>query len=299
MQTKKKVLIGGLSSLAVAAGVAMTGGTSAYFYDLENSRANRIAACSLDLVADKPTVIQTADGSPNGSDATIDVSDNPDPGGPWGAGTPWEDDDTAGGLYQVSIGNMEPGDAFKVTIPVRNDGDCIGELWGDLRGPFNDSEGTNYEPETAWQAAGNDPDVQGADDLERQRIVTQGDNGNISGATVDAYDGGAGDLDNRVLVYYGPDEEFNELNGETFSEFAWRKPVMMDGSFEQADGVKNIVVDLTVPDSGAPGDGNEIMGDSFDFMIDLALAQPDKLNASNTAGGLHAVTPGPAGPPAP
>ena len=37
MNNKKKLLIGSLSTAAVVAGVAMTGGTSAYFYDLESS----------------------------------------------------------------------------------------------------------------------------------------------------------------------------------------------------------------------------------------------------------------------
>lgn len=292
MQTKKKVLIGGLSSLAVAAGVALTGGTSAYFYDLEMSKGNKIAACSLDLVAQEPTIQQTADGSPGGSPALTVVSVGPQAGGgTTGTGTPWEAP-FVGGLYSVNIGGMEPGDEFTVTIPVDNEGECIGELWGDLRGPFNDLEGVEYEPEKNWQDQGNDPDKQGVADVESAAIIAQQPGAGLTPALIDQYDGGAGDLDNVVIVAYGPDDVNNQLtygDNETFSEFAWRKPIMMDDSFAPSENTKDIVVKLKVPE-GAAGEGNEIMGDSFEFLIDLALAQPGKLNAGNTSPGLPSLT---------
>ena len=281
MNNKKKLLIGSLSTAAVVAGVAMTGGTSAYFYDLETSDGNLLGACSLDLVASgAPDIQQTA-----GSAADITVSSVVDAAGTTdGPGTSW-DGPMVGGLYQVGIGAMEPGDMFTVTIPLDNAGKCAGELFGDIRGPFNDLEGSNYEPETAWEAAGNNPDKPSGADDESAAIIAQQPGSGLTPAIIDQYDGGDGDLDNVVLVDYGPDDASNVVANETFAEFAWRKPTILDPSFTPTE-TKSIVVQLRVPDSGVPGDGNEIMGDSFEFLIDFALAQPGKINP-NTAANLN------------
>jgi predicted ribosomally synthesized peptide with SipW-like signal peptide len=257
MQTKKKVLIGGLSSLAVAAGVALTGGTSAYYYDLERSEGNRFAACSLDLRERAMLVKQVAfahddgDGTTGESvedtQASSNVSDNGD-----------------GALSTISLSNLQPGDAFEVKIGLRNAGSCAGEMWGDINFPINDFENEpNPEPEAEWQALGNDPD--------------NGSQDGVGNPDTDGTDGGQGDLDDVMQVSFS-DDEGNSFNG-SFHELAYEYPWRLDDDF-QPDETNVITVMLTVPDSGEPGDGNEIMGDSYEFAIDFAAAQKNKITPS-------------------
>lgn len=195
MQTKKKVLIGGLSSLAVAAGVAMTGGTSAYYYDLERSDGNKLAACSLDLVEDQVQVTQTAFGDevtdPLDSQAVVTTTSNDTP-------------DNPGALSTIMIENMLPGDAFRVDITLRNAGSCAGEMWGDVNFPIDDNENGRLEPEMAPGVP--DPDTDGGD-LD----------------------------DLIQAVYLGPSDDGVSFGPASYNTLAYAVPWLLDSDFEAGE----------------------------------------------------------------
>ena len=146
MNNKKKLLIGSLSTAAVVAGVAMTGGTSAYYYDLERSEGNRLSACSIDLEEQDVRITQTQSGDETDlAHSQADVNSST----------------SSGGLSTITLDNLVPGDIFKVEIDLKNVGSCSGEMWGDVNFPIVDDENTKLEAEQ--EPGVPDPDPSGGD----------------------------------------------------------------------------------------------------------------------------------------
>jgi predicted ribosomally synthesized peptide with SipW-like signal peptide len=117
MQKRNKAIVAGLSVSAVAAAVALTGSTSAYYYDLETSE-NKIKACGFDLQYD----------------AEVDPAEDN-----YGSAMV-----TEGG--SVVIKNVAPGDSFAVTVTLANVGACEGDLWAQVNDVRNQENGVT-EPE--------------------------------------------------------------------------------------------------------------------------------------------------------
>lgn len=258
MNNKKKLVFSGLSVAAVVAGVAATGGTSAYFYDLERSENNSLSACSLDLVQQTVSVDQVgwAEDNPktNATEMQSQADKNVSVVG-------------AGGLSTITLGELQPGDAFDVTINMENEGNCAGEMWGDINFPITDNENTRLEPEIA-----------AGDTTDGDFTNPQASQGHVGG-----------DLDDTIEVQYTTDDAGNTFNG-TYHDLAYLPPYLMDDDF-QAGEVNAVKLRLTVPDNGSAGDGNEIMGDSFTFAIDFAAAQKNKLQPRNGGTGLDLNNP--------
>ena len=129
MNKKAKIALGGLGVGAVVAGAALTGGTSAYFYDLEQQTGNSVEACGFDL-----TYASTSTQTATGADPQLVAPQQPASQAvvnPSGA---------------INIQNVEPGDQFEVIVTLDNLGDCAGDLWGDMDQHF-DQENSLTEPE--------------------------------------------------------------------------------------------------------------------------------------------------------
>lgn len=121
MNKKQKLLIGGASVSAVVAGVALTGGTSAFYYDMEQQTGNSIEACDFDLTQSVETVKTTT-------------------------GVPVTQSTAGSQPGAITISNVEPGDTFRSTITLSNIGSCAGDLWADIDQHSDDENGT-LEPE--------------------------------------------------------------------------------------------------------------------------------------------------------
>lgn len=232
MNNKKKLLIGSLSTAAVVAGVAMTGGTSAYYYDLERSEGNSLSACSLDLVQQGVHIKQvgwaeddeTTVAEEEQSQATSVVTANPEVG------------TNPGALSTIALDNLQPGDAFEVTIKLKNAGSCHGEMWGDINFPITDKENGMLEPE---EAAGDlTPNDAPQDASETPQV--------------------GGELDDIMDVTYVTNDAGNSFTGK-YRQLAYLPPYLMDDNFTDGE-VNNVKVILSVPDNGKAGDGNQIMG---------------------------------------
>jgi hypothetical protein len=114
MQKRNKAIVAGLSVSAVAAAVALTGSTSAYYYDLETSHGNKIAACGFDL-----TYKGEVDGDPSEKATFTDG--------------------------KLTIDGVEPGDAFSALYTVGKVGDCETDLY--ISGSAASLENTIIDPE--------------------------------------------------------------------------------------------------------------------------------------------------------
>lgn len=117
MRNRTKALVGGTSVAAVMAAVSLTGGTSAYFYDVQTSANNSITACSIGLEVEKATVTRTL--APTG-----DVAQST-------AAVPADVTQTSNGAI-LTVDKFQPGEAYKVTVPVKNTGRCDADLWFDF-----------------------------------------------------------------------------------------------------------------------------------------------------------------------
>ncbi|GAB2727119.1 SipW-dependent-type signal peptide-containing protein [Nocardioides pakistanensis] len=121
MNNLKKLGLSGLSIAAVAAGVAATGGTSAFYYDAETF-TNSIEACGFDL-SYETVVAEGKTNDPNNTDAVV-----------------------VNNSGNISITGVHPGDYYEVAVKVQNLGDCGGELWlqvddiSNLENGFTDEE---------------------------------------------------------------------------------------------------------------------------------------------------------------
>jgi predicted ribosomally synthesized peptide with SipW-like signal peptide len=130
MQKRNKAIVAGLSVSAVAAAVALTGSTSAYYYDLETSE-NSIQACGFDLeYSANVTKGETQYGS-----AIVDNT---------GA---------------VVIKNVAPGDSFDVTIDLKNVGNCAGTLWGQVTNVKNMENGLTEPEKEGGDVAGTEGEL--------------------------------------------------------------------------------------------------------------------------------------------
>lgn len=116
MNKKTRALIGGAGVSAAVAAVALTGGTSAFFYDVETIGGNSIGSCSLSI--DPVTTVTTA-----GYDNEEGAADQMVVG------------DTSANVVKVS--NMQPGDAFTADITLTNTGTCNGDMWADINYPLD------------------------------------------------------------------------------------------------------------------------------------------------------------------
>lgn len=119
MRNRTKALVGGTSVAAVMAAVSLTGGTSAYFYDVQTSADNSIHACSIGLNVGAATVTQTqkptgghTQSSPGKGPTTVETS--------------------SGALLTIS--GLQPGEQYKMTVPVTNTGECNADMWLDFSG---------------------------------------------------------------------------------------------------------------------------------------------------------------------
>jgi hypothetical protein len=115
MQYKLKLMIGGASVVAVAAGAALTGTTSAYFYDLEKSTGNVAEGCDFDL-----TYRLSGAGASGGN--------------------------VNGGNDSFTLENLQPGESRTANVYVRNAGSCAGDAYFDIDNPV-DAENGVTEPE--------------------------------------------------------------------------------------------------------------------------------------------------------
>ncbi|MEJ5945656.1 hypothetical protein WDZ17_10170 [Pseudokineococcus basanitobsidens] len=112
MKNSTRVLVGSAGVSAVVAGVALTGGTSAYFYDAGGVGVGG-EACTLELDLRQPVTASVNEGT-GGTEVV-------------------RSDDGA----SVSFANLEPGDSVRVVATARNAGDCAGDMYaqlGDLEG---------------------------------------------------------------------------------------------------------------------------------------------------------------------
>ena len=237
MNNKKKLLIGSLSTAAVVAGVAMTGGTSAYYFDAESALNNSFEACDFDLVRQNTNIIQTGFAEGGTQTQAQGVAES-----------------SGAGNIGINLSNLQPGDAFDVVIDLKNVGTCEGELWADIDFPITDNENSNLEPE---QAAGDNTTGNLSDPSEAESL------------------NGGGELDTVMQAKYS-DSLGNSTPWMSYHQLAYRYPDMLSGAFgDQA--TDTITVQLKVPDDGTPGDGNEIMSDSFTFAVHFVQAQKNKI----------------------
>lgn len=135
MRNRFKLAAGGVGVAAVAASVALTGGTSAYFYDLEKSTGNAIEACELDLTYRMSNLTQRSAAPQSQATAVKTSADNVTLNGAEGA---------------FALADLQPGDSYSVQVNVRNNaprGDgCSGELYMDVDNHL-DLENGLTEPE--------------------------------------------------------------------------------------------------------------------------------------------------------
>lgn len=112
MNKKTRALIGGVGVSAAVAAVALTGGTSAYFYDVETVTGNSIASCGIEI---EPSTVVTT----NGYNASSQIH----------ATT------TSGNV--IGVTNMQPGDSFTADVTLKNAGSCAGDIWADINFPLD------------------------------------------------------------------------------------------------------------------------------------------------------------------
>lgn len=116
MRNRFKLAAGGVGVAAVAASVVLTGGTSAYFYDLEKSTGNQIEACDFDLTWRSSNLKAVSQAPSSQASATRTNGDGFLNG--------------ADGAF--TLANLQPGDAYSVQLNVRNAGSCAGGLYTDV-----------------------------------------------------------------------------------------------------------------------------------------------------------------------
>lgn len=116
MNGKVRALVGATGVSAVVAAVALSGGTSAFYYDSQHITGNSVTACTFGLGVESKT-IQT---DSQGEHATVDTNAN----------------------HAITISNLEPGDKFQTTYTLSNtsaEGQCAGDLWADISGHSKDA----------------------------------------------------------------------------------------------------------------------------------------------------------------
>lgn len=142
MRNRFKLAAGGVGVAAVAASVVLTGGTSAYFYDLEKSTGNQIEACDFDLTWRSSNLKAVSQAPSSQASATRTNGDGFLNG--------------ADGAF--TLANLQPGDAYSVQLNVRNAGSCAGELYMDVD-QHVDLENRLTEPEAAAGDADQSGDI--------------------------------------------------------------------------------------------------------------------------------------------
>lgn len=120
MNKRTRALIGATGVSVVVAATALTGGTSAFFYQVETNTENGIESCAFDI--DPTTTVTLTPYDVASSQMSNEV-------------------DEAVTQSQINVANMQPGDAFTAKIELTNIGDCAADLWTDINFPLNFQEG--------------------------------------------------------------------------------------------------------------------------------------------------------------
>jgi len=228
--TRRKILIS-----AGAVGVAGAGaglGTSALFSDEESFGNNSITAGTTNLIVEAG-VVSISDGlANNGTVEIVDATNDSD-----GDDDTLTVDGTPDPALGLTVGDMKPGDSFviRVTVEVEDNPMYVAAvLPGD--DSVDDSENRpNPEPEDSTQDAGTNPDVEDGSGA-----------GNGSDAVGDGQGDDAGDLDNRLLVTLGYDDDRSSLHDNNLEG-----PITSESGFDGTSGSGSTATDfLTALDSG-------------------------------------------------
>jgi len=125
MNKKTRALIGGAGVSAAVAAVALSGGTSAFFYDVQTVENNSISSCGFELESAATVVAHPYSGvntSRNLASQVLASSEG----------------------SNILVEKMQPGDGFTATLTVTNSGDstCAADAWWDINYPISGIDGS-------------------------------------------------------------------------------------------------------------------------------------------------------------
>jgi predicted ribosomally synthesized peptide with SipW-like signal peptide len=205
--SRRKIL--GATGAVGAAGAAAGLGTSALFSDQEEFGNNLIQAGTTNLIAEAG-VVNVSDGlANNGTIEIVDATEDSD-----GDDDTLTVDGTPDPALGLTVGDMKPGDSFiiRVTVEVEDNPMYVAAVLPGTDSVDDSENRPNPEPENSTQAAGTNPDVEDGTGA-----------GNGSDALGDGSGDDAGDLDNRLRITLGYDDDRsglhdNSLDGNITSE---------------------------------------------------------------------------------
>lgn len=244
MNGKVRALVGATGVSAVVAAVALSGGTSAFYYDSAHFTGNSISACGLGVAVKAHTTQDADKGLGNNSLAVIN------------GGSDADVQATADKGHAIDITNVQPGDYFRTDFTVQNTGTCVGDLWADISG-----EDANNSPAGAWNS--------GTNPLYDHMLVSLYDATDPSNPT--------------PLTCTKPGQQPLQAINAPYTLVAHELPCMIDKALDtQANGKQFVLRAVYGLDKGVRGQYQDISnptktsgptGSSISFNVDFGLVQ--------------------------